>query len=66
MDLIKTDSYLKGKTRQERDIIEMERIDDLIGLYKDYINKIVIPRLPQQSIGNIKESLGLRNIAENY
>ena len=66
MASIKNLDAIRNMTRQEKDVLELENLDDLIQIFIDYTEKTVIPRLPPNSIGNIKAELGLKHIAKNF
>lgn len=49
--------------QSEKDIVELEAIDDYIENFIMYVQKQLIPRLPANSFANIKAELGLKHLS---
>jgi len=65
MAIIRNLDRIKNMTQQEKDVLGLESLDNLIQVLIDYTNKKVIPRLPEGSIGNLKAALDLKYIAKD-
>lgn len=62
MNRVKRLEYRANLTQQEKDIDDIETMENLIKLYKAHVSKKIIPRLPPNSIQNIKAAMGWTEI----
>lgn len=62
MGSIKNINKARNMSQQEKDVHELEVLDDYINTLLDYADKRIKPRLPPNSFDNIRLALGLQHI----